>query len=391
MRLTAKSSLSALLMVMRLSSPGLFSVARISANGAWRQGEFGAGCRNEKGKSMGLDKQLPGPIARFLKSGFTAEYATVSAAGMPVDTPVLYFPSPGLASIDLATGLSYPAKAERARRNPKVGLLIEGGPHEPVISIAGMAAVRDADLQANVLRYVSEASQALPHNPSWKLAQKAVWYWTRMLVAVAPVRIDWWDNSAALDGPPQSWQAPHGTLFPQSDPAPPGQTSTPAAWRHPPWRELAAEAQARGDKPYLSVIDADGFPRPIGVNSANVTSNGFQLELPRCVPWTIAGNACLTFRGIETFLGEIEGDMLRVERTLPVFPMTTDMTQLWEPTPDTRAQLMARLEHELERRGQPVPAIPAERPPPTEYYNLRLARLQGIASPAGQKYDAPAG
>ena len=300
---------------------------------------------------MDLDKQLPGPIARFLKSGFTAEYATISAAGMPVDTPVLYFPSPGLASIDLATGLSYPAKAERARRNPKVGLLIEGGPDEPVISIAGMAAVRDADLQANVLRYLSEASQALPHNPSWELAQKAVWYWTRMLVAVAPVRIDWWDNPAALDGPPQSWQAPHGTLFPPSDPAPPGQTSTPAAWRHPPWRELAAEAQARGDKPYLSVIDADGFPRPIGVNSANVTSNGFQLELPRGVPWTIAGNACLTFRGIETFLGEIEGDMLRVERTLPVFPMTTDMTQLWEPTPDTRTQLMARLEHELERRG----------------------------------------
>jgi hypothetical protein len=338
---------------------------------------------------MKLEEQLPGRVARFLKSGFTAEYATVSAAGMPVDTPVLYFPSPGLASIDLATGLSYPAKAERARRNPKVGMLIEGGPDDPVVSIAGMAAVRDADLQANVDRYLSEASYTLAHNPDWELAQKAVWYWSRIIVEVMPARMAWWPNPAAMDRPPELWDAPEGTVWPVSDPAPAGKTSKAAQWRQAPWEALAREALARGDKPYLTVIDELGFPRPVGARSATITGDGFRLEMPIGVPWSIAGKACLTFRGIETFLGEISGDELLVERTLPVFPMTTDMTQLWEPTEDTRSQLMARLEYELARRGQPIPAIPDTRPPPTEYYRLRLERMQGRASPAGLSYDEP--
>jgi hypothetical protein len=165
--------------------------------------------------------------------------------------------------------------------------------------------------------------------------------------------------------------------------------SKPAQWRHPPWRDLAAEALARGDKPMLSVIDDQGFPRPIGARSADVTAEGFRLDLPEGLPWTIAGKACLTFRGIETFLGEIEGGLLGVERTLPVFPMTTDMTQLWEPTEDTRTQLMARLLHETARRDQPIPVIPEERPAPTEYYRLRMERMQRQLSPAGQSYSTP--
>ena len=67
---------------------------------------------------------------------------------------------------------------------------------------------------------------------------------------------------------------------------------------------------------------------------------------------------------------------MAVERTLPVFPMTQDMTQLWQPTPDTRMQLMRRLEEELVRRGQPVPTIPLDRPPPSEGYRRRMERMK---------------
>jgi hypothetical protein len=66
--------------------------------------------------------------------------------------------------------------------------------------------------------------------------------------------------------------------------------------------------------------------------------------------------------------------MMRVERTLPIFPMTKDMTQLWEPTEDTRTQLMRRLKEEVERRGQSIPTIPIDRPEPTAGYRRRMAR-----------------
>jgi hypothetical protein len=328
---------------------------------------------------MALVDELPDRVLDLMRSGSIAQYATVSAAGVPIDTPVLYFPSENLSSFNLATGLSYPAKAERARRNPRVGLLLEGGPDEPVIAIAGMAAVRDADLQANVDRYLAEAAHTLPHDPDWSLARQAVWYWTRMLVEIAPARIWWWDAPAALDIAPLRWNAPAETVFPQSDPAPPGKASSPARWQERPWRELAEQALARGAPGHLSVLDGEGFPLPMRAQGVALTAQGFALVMPRGVPWPLAGKACLTFGGIETFIGEAveqEGGVaLRVERTLPIFPMTQDMTQLWQPTEDTRRQLMRRLQEEAARRGQPIPTIPHERPEPSKGYQRRMARM----------------
>ena len=322
---------------------------------------------------------LPADIIDFLSSSSVAQYVTVSAAGIPIDTPVLVFPSEGLRSFDLATGLSYPAKAERARRNPNVALLIEGGPEEPVVAIAGKAAVRDADLQANVDRYLSEAAYTLPHNPDWALARQAVWYWTRIIVEITPARIFWWDRPAAMDRRPLQWEAPAGIAYPGSDPAPPGAPSEPAKWETPPWRDLAQQALARNGVGHLSLMELDGFPACIRPHSIALSDGGFQLELPKGMPWRASGKVSLTFDGIESFVGElISESMMRVDRALPVFPMTIDMTQLWEPVPHTRSELMKRLEHETGRRNQPIPVIPADRPLPTEGYQRRMAKL-GLA------------
>ena len=319
--------------------------------------------------------ELPQPVIELLRSASFSQYVTISAAGFPIDTPVLIFPSEGLRTIDLATGLSYPAKAERARRNPRVGLLIEGGPTEPVIAIAGMAAVRDADLQRNVYRYLSEAAQELPHNPDWPLARQAVWYWTRILVEITPVQILWWDNQGAIDSPPHRWDAPAGIDYPASDPAPPGEVSSPAKWEQPPFQDLARQALAKGTPSHLSVIDDEGYPVTVRARSVELVDDGVTLDLPQGLPWPLTGKACLTFGGVETFLGEMrDGNFLHVHRALPVFPMTADMAQLWNPTEHTRDELMRRLVHETHRRDQPIPQIPAERPLPTEGYKLRMAR-----------------
>lgn len=330
---------------------------------------------------------LPQHVFRMIESGVVAEFATVSAKGVPIDTPTYYFPSDDMATIDLATGVPNPAKAERARRNPRVGILIEGAPDEPVVVIRARAAVRDSDIQTNAIRYLAETGwQGISHGITWDKARLAVTYWSRIIIENTPERIYWWDNHAALDGPPGVWKSSPGTAWPTSDPAPASKIN-PSAWIARDWQVVAQDAVNSGNAGHLSVVDEDGYPLPMRASAFAVTDEGFRLTMPGGLPWRIAGAASLTFAGFQTFVGTVSpmGDdvLLRVDRALPQHPSTYDTRQVLQPSEDTRAKAWARLEYELERRGQSLPVIPDEAPERTRIAQIRMARIASDAPITG--------
>jgi len=323
-----------------------------------------------------LIAQLPAHVRSVIERGTFCDFATVSAAGVPIDTPTYYFPSDDLASVDIATGLAYPAKAERARRNPKVGVLIEGGPGQPVVSIRGRAAVRDSDFSANATRYLSETGyDRISYGVPWDVARQAVWYWTRLIVEITPERIQWWDSPEACDSPPNVLQAPADFIFPASDPGPQGAPTKPSAWPDRSWIEKAEGALARGAPAHLTLCDEDGYPLPIRVREMELADGGFRLKMPKGVPFALAGKATLTFQGIETFVGDVSGDAdslwLAVERALPELPMMKDPKEVFQPSEKVRTSLLTRMEAELARRGSPKVEIPVELPAPTRLFQLR--------------------
>ena len=326
-------------------------------------------------------RDLPIAVTKVIEGSIVSEFATVSGAGVPIDTPTYCFPSNDLVSIGVATGLSYPAKAERARRNPKVGLLLEGLPGEPVVLIRGIAAVRDADLQANAIRYISETGYeavAAAAKLSWEDARKALWYWTRIIVDIAPERVMWWDEAAAMDKAPHILTVPPLAGF-RSDPAPPGRGSAPSQWPQKSWQEIADIAAERGAPGHLTLLDGAGWPLPVRARTCERIEGGFRLDLPAGAPWPQrSGKATLTFQGVETFVGNaIDEDgaiRLVVERALPQHPLILDPAQVLSPNEDVRTQLLARLTEETARRGQPLPVLPDEPPARTRLAQARFER-----------------
>jgi hypothetical protein len=330
-------------------------------------------------------QDLPPAVVSVIENSIVSEFATVSAAGVPIDTPTYCFATDDLSAIGVATGLSYPAKAERARRNPKTGLLLEGMPGQPVVSIRGMAAVRDADLGGNAIRYLSETGfegvSAAAGNLAWAEAKKAVWYWTRIIIDVFPERIMWWDSAEAMDTPPHIWNAPRQN-WEASDPAPAGKVSAAPQWPQRPWQEIAEGAVGRGAPAHLTLLDPDGWPLPIRATACKLLGDTFRLSIPKAAPWRRSGKATLTFQGVETFVGDVTDEdgvmVLNIERALPQNPLVLDPAQVLQPSEAVRQQLMGRLQEETSRRGQPIPVLGDQPPAYTRLAQSRVARLREL-------------
>jgi len=339
---------------------------------------------------------LPADIAGLMTAAMFCEFGTISQQGVPIDTPLFCFADPTSRTIDVGTGLAYPAKAERARRNPKVGILLEAGPDLPVISIGALATVRDANIQANADRYISEVIAyfaAFSAGNPWSVAREAVWYWARIFMHATPKKILWWRTPAEMDRPPERWDAPASFVYPPSDPAPKAAPSSPPSWPKRDWRERAQELLAQKMTGHLTLIDDEGYPLPIRVHANELVSDGFALTLPAGVPWRVQGKGSLCFAGVATFIGDVSaethGARFKVERMLPDLPLVLDPREIWNPNPTVRANLVGRLEQELSRRALPLPVIPREPPAPTSGSIMRAKLMERIQEEMAMR-DSPA-
>jgi hypothetical protein len=306
----------------------------------------------------------------------TCEYASLTRAGGPVTVPTTPYRGDA-GTLDVSTGLSYPAKAERARRNPRVCLLfadpIGAGPEPgPVVLVQGHAAVRDSDLQANTDRYVRASIAKLPGSvkgqPKFVL-RRLTFYYARIWIEITPLRMLWWPDRK-LGVPALEWRADANLRLAESDPAPSERQSP--AWLDPPsgWRDLAATALRELPFADLTVVDDDGYPLCIPVQAGDVDGEEVALEVGDGAPELPDGPACLTVHGHDaqfskqenhTLMGEFRhgpaGPRLRVERALADWSLSGNRAQVAAGFMAKGRRLTPRLEAEAARRGQPVPTI----------------------------------
>jgi hypothetical protein len=313
-----------------------------------------------------------GDATRFI----TSEYASLTRAGEPITWPLTPFAGEGGTTIDVTTALTYPLKAERARRDPRVALSFSnpvgsGLDHPPVVVVQGLATVRDADLRANSARYLRESSRRLPaayaKTPDFVMAQMA-WYWTRIWIEVTPRRILWWPEGR-LDREPLRWEAPASLVAPASDPRPAGASSGSWATGAVDWRRRAAGAVERFGPPVLTTVDAEGWPLALRAVSAAATDDGFVVRAPAGVD-IVPGRAFLTFHthvatmesqdnlGLAGVASVVDGAVhVRVDRALNDFPVPRNPVRRGIEMMRAGRRLRPRLAYEAERRGQEVPAF----------------------------------
>jgi hypothetical protein len=324
------------------------------------------------GNPAGWPEEVLPAFDRYL----TCAYATRTRDGTPITYPVTPYVGEDGRTLDVSCGLTSPAKAERARRNPQVCLLFADPTGSgvvvdaPVVVVRGRAAVRDADLQANTDRYVRRSLAKLPW--PWRGVPRRImrgldWYWSRIWVRVTPERITWWSGGAATR---REWRAPEGTVFPRSDPQPGG--GRPSPWRPPPEGGPHAKRAARElGLPILTVVDEDGWPAPMPTASCRLEGDAFRvrfatgLSMPK-----IEGLACLTFTthapdfgGYENavFVGEVTEDGsdvdFRIQRALPTVSFTGSRWKRIRDFASSQKVVKDRVRTEAARRGQRPPEI----------------------------------
>lgn len=315
----------------------------------------------------------PAEVLPVFERAITCEYASLTGTGAPITWPMGPFVSEDGRSLDVSTGLSYPSKAERARRDPRVALLFSdhtgsGLSDPPVVLVQGLATVRDADLQANtdlyLHRILAKYPEAFARQP-WFLVRRQTWYWTRVWIEVTPLRMLWWPGGR-LDAPPRRWEAGPDVTAPPSDPPPAG-ADAPAWLPSPPdWRPRADQAERLGD-PVLTVAGGDGWPLPVRTLGARRVDDGFVVRTgPLDAP--AAGRACLTFHTHCPDMSRQESVVLvgaatpaaggvhvRVQRALGDFSLSGSWYGQMRRMLRTARVLKPRLEREAARRGQEVP------------------------------------
>jgi hypothetical protein len=316
----------------------------------------------------------PSEALSLFERAITTEYASLTARGAPLTYPVTPYIAEDGRTLDVSTGLTYPSKAERARRNPKVALLFSDpvGTHlskPPVVLVQGLAAVRDADLQANTDRYLRRSLEKVPEAyagmPAF-LLRRLPWYFVRIWIQVTPLRILWWPEGD-LECQPQAWEAPKGLYTPASDPAPEGKS--PSSWKKGPedWRPGASYAVEHLGNPVVTLVDEQGFPSPMRVRQTVQTPTGFKFDLPAGQPANLLGPACLTFHthpeqftGQQNmvFTGQVEsGGIFIVDRQIGDWSLAGSKLQATIDFMKNGRKLSPRLAEEVRRRGQPMPVI----------------------------------
>lgn len=269
--------------------------------------------------------------------------------------------------------MAFPAKAEQARHNAKVGLLYadpigEGMADAAVVLVQGHARVRDADVQANTAKFPAAVARV----PGFVLARMG-FYFERIWVEVTPLRIRWW-SGRDLSEPPRQWVAAPGTALPSSDPAPTGHAPPP--WRDAAadWRPLLTRALAEPALVALTVVDTDGYPLCVPVRPGLLDGDRLSLVVGRGAPAIGAGPACLivhshgevfTSQANLSLVGQLRRDgglAFEAERTLGDWSVPANRLVAGLQTMAKGRKLSPLAVTEAARRGQPVPRVRVPRP-----------------------------